>query len=99
MPKSAMPENLMHVHPMRRLEEEKGFAFKQDGEHGYRRVVASPKPTRIVETAAIKVSYLHSALPSSANGLLPLNNRGFAVGSPSNLPPTLQNFVRRRLRP
>ncbi len=40
---------------MSRLTREKGFTFKQDGEHGFRRVVASPAPLRILEAAAIKV--------------------------------------------
>ena len=38
-----------------RLTREKGFTFKQDGEHGFRRVVASPQPLKILEAAAIKV--------------------------------------------
>ncbi len=40
---------------MSRLTREKGFTFKQDGEHGFRRVVASPAPLKILEAAAIKV--------------------------------------------
>ena len=43
---------------MSRLTREKGFTFKQDGEHGFRRVVASPAPLRILEAAAIKVRNL-----------------------------------------
>lgn len=39
-----------------RLAREKGFKFKQDGEHGFRRVVASPEPKRILEASAIQVS-------------------------------------------
>ena len=42
---------------MSRLAREKGFTFKQDGEHGFRRVVASPAPLKILEAAAIKVCH------------------------------------------
>jgi len=41
-----------------RLTREKGFTFKQDGEHGFRRVVASPAPLKILEATAIKVCHL-----------------------------------------
>ena len=54
-----------------RLTREKGFTFKQDGEHGFRRVVASPEPLKILEATAIKVlpcqrSYCHHLAKAAA---------------------------------
>lgn len=38
----------------RRMEQDKGYVMKEDSGRGWRRVVASPNPTRIVELAAVK---------------------------------------------
>ena len=38
----------------KRLEEEKGYAIKEDAGRGWRRVVASPMPVEIVELPAVK---------------------------------------------
>lgn len=87
---SASSAVLMSSLRMSRLTREKGFTFKQDGEHGFRRVVASPAPLRILEATAIKVchavdtSSMHAWRYASAADILPAvmdNRRGTSLRS------------------
>lgn len=50
-----------------KIETEKGFTFKQDGDY-YRRVVASPLPQRIFEVDVIKLLVEHGAIVICAGG-------------------------------
>jgi len=50
-----------------RLAEERGWAVRQDGS-GWRRVVASPKPQRVIETRMIRLLMLSGALVVCAGG-------------------------------
>jgi carbamate kinase len=51
----------------RKIEKEKGFTFKQDGEY-YRRVVASPLPQRIFEVDVIKLLIENGTIVICAGG-------------------------------
>lgn len=51
-----------------RLAEEKGFVFIEDAGRGYRRVVPSPKPKRIIELSAIRKMVLSGLVVIAAGG-------------------------------
>ena len=52
----------------KKIEEEKGYIFKEDSGRGYRRVVPSPKPIDIVEAEPIKLLVDNDVLVISVGG-------------------------------
>lgn len=52
----------------RKLEEEKGYSIVEDSGRGYRRVVASPEPKRIVELPVIQSLIDHQAIVITVGG-------------------------------
>lgn len=56
----------------KRLEKEKGFAIKEDAGRGWRRVVASPMPKRIVEISAVEELFDTTIVITAGGGGIPV---------------------------
>lgn len=55
-----------------KLENEKGYAMKEDAGRGWRRVVASPKPKRIVEIDSVKRLWNSTIVITAGGGGIPV---------------------------
>ena len=66
----------------KKLEKEKGFVMKEDAGRGWRRVVASPMPRKIVEIEAVKTLWPSSIVISTGGGGIPViqNRNGTLSG-------------------
>lgn len=64
------------------LTKEKGFVFKEDAGRGYRRVIASPNPVKIIEGKVIRdLSNKHNVIIAAGGGGIPvIKKRNSLVG-------------------
>ena len=64
------------------LTKEKGFVFKEDAGRGYRRVIASPNPLKVVEGKVIRdLSNKHNVIIAAGGGGIPvIKKRNSLVG-------------------
>jgi carbamate kinase len=59
----------------RRLQAEKGYVMKEDAGRGWRRVVASPMPKKIVELSAVKALWDTTIVITAGGGGIPVIER------------------------
>ncbi len=78
-----------------KLRQEKGYAMKEDAGRGWRRVVASPKPKRIVEIGTLKTLWNSTIAIACGGGGIPVVRR--ADGSLKGVPAVIDKDLAARL--